>query len=161
MGQKSLSAAEWESLLMRAVYSGSAQCGNHVCMARVCYKGRWAKLRFCRMLYWHWKRCLNKHGKEVMRRAHGLLLQKPWDGTGLPPVQVTPPNPGVPLLEMNFPFFFKLMPSILLGPSCNHDLGVLLRFPVLSPLQLAAALGQPHPRGSASAAAQRVGCDGV
>jgi len=67
-----------------------------------------------------------------MKRVHGLALQPQWDKKGLPPVQQRPPNPGAPLLELNFPSFFKMTPSILLGPRCNHDLGILLKLPVLS-----------------------------
>ena len=67
-----------------------------------------------------------------MKRAHGLILQPRWDGQGLPPVQQSPPNPGTVLLELNFPFFFKLTSGVMLGPRCNHDLGILLRLPVLS-----------------------------
>lgn len=132
LGDADLDAAGWERLAMLATASGVFQCGNHVCLDRVCYKGRWAKIRFCRMLYWHWARSRNRTGKEVMRRRHGLLLQPAWDGRGLPPIQTAPPNPGLPLLEMNFPFFFKLCFAVLLGPACNHDLGLLLRLPVLT-----------------------------
>lgn len=34
---------------------------------------------------------------------------------------------GAPALETNHPFHFKLLPSMLSGPKCNHDLGVPLR----------------------------------
>ena len=48
-------------------------------------------------------------GALVMKRAHGMVLQAAWDGVGLPPVQRIAPNLGAPLLEMNFPFFYKLL----------------------------------------------------
>ena len=41
----------------------------------------------------------------------------------------------MPLLEITYPFFFKLTPGIMLGPRCNHDLGIFLRLPVLSESQ--------------------------
>ena len=41
----------------------------------------------------------------------------------------SPPFAGAPALETTHPFHFKMNPAILLGPVCNHDLGVLLRIP--------------------------------
>eukprot|EP00973_Karenia_brevis_P047487 6593497-Karenia_brevis.AAC.1 len=34
---------------------------------------------------------------------------------------------GLPAVEINHPFHFKMTPSMMLGPQCNHDLGILLR----------------------------------
>ena len=135
LGNASLSAADWEKSAMQDFADGSFQCGNHICLPRVCWKGRWAKIKFCRMLYWHWKRVTNNKGVEVMKRMHGHLLQESWNGDGLPPVQACPPNPGMPLQEITHPFFFKLTPGIMLGPRCNHDLGIFLRLPVLTESQ--------------------------
>ena len=65
--------------------------------------------------------------KEVAKRMHGLPLQSRWNGTGAPPISTVPPYSGLPALETTHPFHFKMTPSMLLGPQCNHDLGVLLR----------------------------------
>ena len=111
LGDALLTANEWEVAVMRDVYAGSVKFGNHICLPQVCWKGHFAKIHFCRMLYWHWRRSINAKGAEVMKRAHGLLLQTAWAGTGFPPAQQALPNPGTPLLEINFPFFFKLTPT--------------------------------------------------
>ena len=87
LGDAAMSALDWERAAMREVHAGVSADGNHVCMPRVCWKGRWKVLRFCRMLYWHWCRTVNTKGHLVMKRAHGLALQAAWDGIGLPPVQ--------------------------------------------------------------------------
>lgn len=70
-------------------------------------------------------------GEEKSQRSHGLHLQPRWNGTGAPPICSALPLKGAPALEVNHPFHCKVTPAILLGPRCNHDLGVLLRFPVL------------------------------
>eukprot|EP00973_Karenia_brevis_P078086 10845900-Karenia_brevis.AAC.1 len=132
LGDATLSAADWEKRALEDVHIGSVQFGNHICLPRVCHKGRWAKLGFCRMLYWHWRMHVNEKGNHVMKRAHGLRLQASGPHRLLPPVQSCPPNPGTPLLEITFPFFFKLAPAVLFGARCNHDLGIFLRLPVLS-----------------------------
>ena len=87
---------------------------------------------FCRMFFWHWARYTTDKGEEASRRCHGLLLQSRWDGVGMPPVSTVPPSRGTPSLEVNHPFHFKMTPSMLLGPRCNHDLGVLLRLPIVA-----------------------------
>lgn len=46
------------------------------------------------------------------------------------------PCRGVPALERNHPYHFKMDPLILLGPKCNHDIGIMAKFPVLSPEQV-------------------------
>eukprot|EP00973_Karenia_brevis_P034748 4794595-Karenia_brevis.AAC.1 len=74
------------------------------------------------MFFWHWVRYTNAKGEEATRRSHGLLLQPRWDGEGAPPVCSAPPSKGTPALEVNHPFHFKMTPSMLLGPRCNHDL---------------------------------------
>ena len=65
----------------------------------------------------------------IAQRSHGNRLQKRWNGTGIPPVHQTQPLQGCPALETTHPFHFKMTPGIMLGPSCNHDLGILLRCP--------------------------------
>ena len=65
-----------------------------------------------------------------------MALQPRWDGIGAPPVHRAPPLAGNVVLETTHPFHFKLCPAIMLGPKCNHDVGVLLRLPVLTPQQL-------------------------
>ena len=67
-------------------------------------------------------------GKLIAKRSHGIALQPRWNGTGAPPVHQNLPLRGCPALETTHPFHFKMTPAIMLGPSCNHDLGVLLRF---------------------------------
>ncbi len=34
------------------------------------------------------------------------------------------------MLDRTFPYHFKMTPGILLGPRCNHDVGILAKFPV-------------------------------
>ena len=63
----------------------------------------------------------------MAKRTHGLELQERWDGVGQPTLSKTPPNIGAPALEVVHPFHFKMTPGVMLGPTCNHDLGVLLR----------------------------------
>ena len=50
----------------------------------------------------------------------------------LPPVIEFPPQRGMPALETNHPFTCRFTPMMSLGPSCNHDIDVLLRMPVFS-----------------------------
>jgi hypothetical protein len=83
------------------------------------------------MFYWRWGKVRNKKGKEVARRLHGCPLAKRWNGEGLPPLHCDRPNTGAPDLERNHGFHGKIMPGILLGPRCNHDVRNLLHFPVL------------------------------
>ena len=61
--------------------------------------------------------------------THGHELQKRWDGIGNPPLRFSPPFVGAPALEVTHPFHFKMTPSMLLGPICNHDLNCFLRIP--------------------------------
>lgn len=115
------------------VNAGTLKTGNHVCRPDVCYKGRLGKQGFCRMGFWHWVKYTNDKGQLASRRCHGKPLQSRWNGVGEPPVCKAPPSRGLPELEMNHPFHFKMTPSMLLGPRCNHDLGVLIRLPIVSP----------------------------
>ena len=75
---------------------------------------------------------INKKGKEVARRKHGCALARRWNGEGLPPVVETEPNRGAPDLERSHGFYGKVVPGVMLGPRCNHDLRNLLHLPVLS-----------------------------
>ena len=81
---------------------------------------------------------MNSKGKRVARRVHGRDLQSRWDGNGLPPLLESPPQAGLPALEPSQPYHYKMNPVIILGPRCNHDLGILLRLPVLPPMLRAA-----------------------
>ena len=83
---------------------------------------------FCRMYFWHWVQATSQKGEPTAVRAHGLPLQSRWNGTGEPPVGMVPPSRGSALLQQEHPFHTKMTPGITLGPRCNHDLGVLLRF---------------------------------
>ena len=104
--------------------------GNHVCRPDVCHKGHLGKKGFCRMFFWHWARHVDRDGKVGAKMSHGLVLQSRWDGSGSPPLCMSPPLVGLPALEVNHPFHFKMSPAILLGPKCNHDLGILLRLAI-------------------------------
>ena len=79
------------------------------------------------MFFWHWTRLCDEKKGPQLKRAHGLQLQERWDGTGDPPLHLSPPFIGLPAVEIAHPFHFKMTPSMLLGPVCNHDLGILLR----------------------------------
>lgn len=92
-------------------------------------KGATGKKGFCRMGFWHWARSRDDKGKAIAKRSHGVALQSRWNGIGDPPLQKNPPHIGAAALETTHPFHFKMTPSMLLGPACNHDLGVLLRMP--------------------------------
>lgn len=74
----------------------------------------------------------------VASRVHGRELVARWNGEGLPPVHSVPPFPGLPALEQTHPFHFKMTPGVMLGPRCNHDLGVILRPPVPQHIALTA-----------------------
>ena len=54
--------------------AGSRRFMNHVCLAWTCHKGRWAKLGFCRMLFWHWaQQRSRKTDREVMTRLRTMV----------------------------------------------------------------------------------------
>ena len=122
-----VNASVWSAAAVREVQHRTQKTGNHVCKAAVCHKGRIGKNGFCRMFFWHWSRHVDEKSKEVAKRMHGLLLQSRWNGTDFPPICAAPPHIGLPALETTHPFHFKLTPAMLVGPQCNHDLGVLLR----------------------------------
>jgi hypothetical protein len=127
-------ANEYAATAVAEINAGVFKAGNHVCLPHVCFKGRGVgKLGFCRMFFWHWTQVTKKNGELGAVRVHGVQLRPRWDGVGAVPVCGAPPVLGLPALEMNHPFHFKLTPSIMLGPRCNHDLGILLRFPTTIP----------------------------
>ena len=99
-----------------------------MCRSDVCHKGRIGRQGFCRLGYWHWVRSRSASGEETAVRAHGMPLHQRWRGGADPPVCAAPPFRGAPALETTHPFHIKMNPAICLGPRCNHDLGVLLRF---------------------------------
>ena len=106
---------------------------NHICRPQTCHKGRWAKIKFCRMFFWHWaQRAHKKTGQPVMARLHGHTLHQRWVAGDWPPVQQVPPQAGMPSLERNHAFHCKMSPGVFLSARCNHDLSILLRLPVLS-----------------------------
>ena len=127
----SVSTETFASNAVAEINTGVLKTGNHVCLPHVCFKGRGVgKFGFCRMHFWHWVQAQKKKGGLGALRVHGLQLRQRWNGVGDPPVCNAPPMSGLPALEMNHPFHFKLTPSMMLGPRCNHDLGILLRFPL-------------------------------
>jgi len=81
------------------------------------------------MYFWHWARCLSAKGEKQTKMTHGHELCQRWNGTGDPPLRHSPPFVGAPALEVTHPFHFKMTPSMLLGPTCNHDLNCFLRLP--------------------------------
>lgn len=96
------------------------------------------------MHYWHWRKVKNTKGKPVIKRVHGHALQRRWrDDQDLPPVVDVPPQAGMPALERNHCYHGKTTPGVMLAARCNHDLGILLRLPVLSD-RLRAALLKAH-----------------
>ena len=125
-GDNSLDASAWAANAIEEVAGSTARTGNHVCRPDVCHKGRIGRMGFCRMFYWHWARSVDDKKRLVAKRYHGLDLTPRWNGVGAPPLCASPPFTGAPALEITHPFHFKMCPAMLLGPMCNHDLGVLL-----------------------------------
>ena len=128
-GDATLSSAAWSSAAMRDVLTATAATGNHVCRSDVCHKGRIGRMGFCRMFFWHWAQLTKGSGDVGAVRRHGMPLQRRWDGNGSPPFHAAPPFNGLPALEMCHPFHYKMTPSMVLAPRCNHDLGILVRLP--------------------------------
>ena len=117
----------WAAGCVKQVAASTRKTGNHVCRPDVCHKGTLGRKGFCRMMFWHWARWVDEKKEATAKRSHGLALHARWDGQGHPPTHDAPPLLGSPALEISHPFHFKMTPSMLLGPTCNHDLGVLLR----------------------------------
>ena len=149
------SCSDFSAVAIQDVHSASLSFGNHVCKPRVCHKGRIGRMGFCRMMFWHWakvprktsgKRKRDIDGSDVdhcAKRQHGLALQSQWL-EGQPPVHVTPPQIGIPGLEVTQPFHYRMTPGIAMGPRCNHDLGILLRVPALKPKDAVVCGAQPN-----------------
>ncbi len=98
----SLSPEDWSSKAAVHFNTAFRSCGNHLCMKRVCYKGKHGKKGLCRMLYWHWRLCPSrkKPGKKVWKRVKGRLLQaRVCVAAQLPPVEENPPQRGMPAVE--------------------------------------------------------------
>ena len=119
-----LSSSTWAAETTRDVNASCLRCGNHDFRRDDCNKGRIGKQGFCRMLFWHWGLYTDKNNKSRARHAHGQLLQPRWDGKKDPPVHTVPPHEGLPALEQNHPFHFKMATGVMMGTRCNHDLGV-------------------------------------
>ena len=157
---KHLSADGWSSKAVVHFNTAYRTCGNHSCLPRVCYKGKHGRKGLCHMLYWHWRTRLPKKdaSKRVLKRVKGRKLQARWTPAPpdcpatLPPLEENPPQRGMPAVETNHGFTCKFHPCGALGPCCNHDLGVLLRLPVLSEA-LTAKLGETLFRPSVADAA--------
>ena len=128
-GDSSTDSSTWAASSTKELLAATRKSGNHVCRPDVCHKGKIGRYGFCRMRFWHWVQDVSKQGEATAVRAHGLQLQQRWDGMGRLPVYAVPPFRGAPMLEISHPFHIKMTPGIFLGPRCNHDLGVLLRFP--------------------------------
>jgi hypothetical protein len=125
-----LSSADFASMMMVDCHAAVSSFGNHTCRSDVCHKGRLGKIGFCRMMFWHWY--VVKRGQICgVRRRHGSALQERWDGLDMPPIQRAPPHLGAASLEMSHPFVMKLSPGPAICARCNHDLGLLFRFPDL------------------------------
>ena len=126
-----VNSSSWSRSMATDIAKGTPiMGGNHVCRDDVCHKGRIGRRGFCRMMFWHWARHVEEKKGFVAKMAHGLELVKRYDGQGSPPLHKYLPLRGLPALEISHPFHFKMTPAMMLGPKCNHDLGVLLRFPV-------------------------------
>ena len=140
LGDSHLSSDEWASKAVVHFNTSFRKAGNHVCTKRVCYKGKWGRKGFCRMLYWHWRNVESKKHKDKMvwKRFRGRMLHKRWQPTSynpeslLPPVEILPPQRGMAALETNHGFTCRFNPCFSLGPVCNNDVNVLLRLPILS-----------------------------
>ena len=117
-------AAEWASQACIASNDAALRFGNHICLPATCHKRTPRARKICRMLFWHW----TSDGKAA-HRLHGLPIFPAWNNAGLPPVCPYEPHRGLPALPRSHPFHYKMNPAIALGADCNHDLGILARFP--------------------------------
>ena len=143
-GSKSLTAEEWEALACGDVNTGGRKFGNHRCRSTVCHKNRGGQRGFCRMLFWRWRKVRNDKNKIVMQRFHGRQLCPRWNGVGLPPVLELPPHACQPALERHHHFHYKMTPGAVLGPRCNHDVGLLLRLPKNLPAHVSTEVSDVH-----------------
>ena len=122
-----VNASTYAAAAVREVHYRTRKSGNHVCKTAVCHKGRIGKTGFCRMGFHHWSRWATKDGGFKAKRMHGLQLQRRWNRKGAPPIHSHPPHTGLPCLETTHQFHTKTTPGVLMGPQCNHDLGILHR----------------------------------
>ena len=76
-----VAADRWASLAVQSICASTRKTGNHVCRPDVCYKGSIGRKGFCRMMYWHWTRGVDKKGNECARRCHGVDLHQRWNGS--------------------------------------------------------------------------------
>ena len=129
-GNGSVDSSDWAAMSTHELCASTRKAGNHICRPDVCHKGRVGRCGFCRLGYWHWVHGLSTKGEVTALRSHGNPLQERWNGEGIPPVRVVPPFRGSAVVETTHPFHIKMNPGIFLGPRCNHDVGVLLRFMV-------------------------------
>jgi len=131
-GNESLSSRDWSINASIDSNTGCIKCMNHVCLEATCHKGRIGQTGFCRMYYFHYVRQVStRTHNDVIKRVHGHALVPRWNGDNWPPVSRVQPQPGMPSLERSHPYHCKLLPGVLLGNRCNHDLSVLLRLPLL------------------------------
>ena len=121
----SVSSPQWSSKSVHSICASTRKSGNHVCRPDVCHKGSVGKKGFCRMRYWHWARFTDTKGNAAARRSHGIELRPRWNGTRTLPHHGSAPLTGAPALETTHPFHFKMTPGAMLGPRCNHDLGMV------------------------------------
>ena len=133
-GDVNADAGIWSAFAVTDSNTGARSCGNHICCPSVCHKRRLGKLGLCLFCFWSWYECTNAKNERVMRRIHGKKFQSRWDGLGKPPVHKKPPMKGAPKLERTHPLHFKMSPGVMLGPRCNHVLGIICKLPVLSTL---------------------------
>lgn len=125
-----VTAEEWARSVVGDSVSGANSCGNHVCRGPVCHKGRLGKMGLCRLAFWSLRRTQNKKNLWVMQRVHGKELSKRWDRKGMPPIHKKPPHRGMPQLERTQPYHFKMSPGPMLGPRCNHGVGIIGKLPI-------------------------------
>ena len=153
-------SSAWSARAAKHFNTAYRACGNHTCLPHVCFKGKYGKKGLCRMMYWHWRERPSRQDRSrlVLKRLKGLRLQPRWSVGGkgsaafsLPPVHEHPPLRGMPAVETNHGFACRFNPCGSLGPSCNHDVNVFLRLPVLSD-SVKAVLEKDFERGGA-------GCD--
>jgi hypothetical protein len=64
----------WAARCVKQVAASTRKTGNHVCRPDVCHKGALGKKGFCRMMFWHWARCVDATNVAIAKRSHGLAL---------------------------------------------------------------------------------------
>ena len=138
-GDPSVPAALWAEKATTQTLRANQTFGNHVCRPATCRKKK-QRHEYCRMFFWHWRLHTRPTGKVVARRHHGCPLFPQWSGSGDAPLNPFLPHENMPALERTHPFHCKFTPAISLGPSVNHDLGLLFRFPSAGAHGVAAAV---------------------